>query len=160
MVKFTFQSVFGNSRQNPRHASARDLIGQHQNKRFYVTEIVLPLGFTADIIFRSERSDDRKYVCGSQARWGLAAQIALSCIVCCIFNIISILFNCSDTATRVAKAMVRAIAGCFAKFALFLEFRARTRPQDLWPFLLSEAGLKFLIWTQGEIGLGSMILLS
>ena len=30
-------------------------------------EIVLALGF-ADVIFRSERSDDRKYVCGSQAR--------------------------------------------------------------------------------------------
>ena len=61
-VKFTFQSAFGNSRRNPRHFSARgreeslemysffDLIGQHQNKRFYVTEIVLPLGF-ADAIF-------------------------------------------------------------------------------------------------------------
>ena len=42
-------------------------IGLHQNKRFYVTEIVLPLGF-ADAIFRRERSDDRKCVCGSQAR--------------------------------------------------------------------------------------------
>ena len=30
-------------------------------------EIVLALGF-ADVIFRRERSDDRKYVCGSQAR--------------------------------------------------------------------------------------------
>ena len=35
-------------------------------KRFYVSEIVLPLEF-ADVIFRSERRDDRKYVCGSQA---------------------------------------------------------------------------------------------
>ena len=43
-----------------------DLIGEDQNKRFYVTEIVLPLMF-ADVIFRRERSDDRKYVCGSQA---------------------------------------------------------------------------------------------
>ena len=43
------------------------LIGQHQNKRFHVTEIVLPLVF-ADAIFRRERSDDRKYVCCSQAR--------------------------------------------------------------------------------------------
>ena len=39
-------------------------------------------------------------------------------------------------------------------FALFRESRARTRPQDLWPFLISETGLEFLIWTQGEIGLG------
>ena len=36
-------------------------------------------------------------------------------------------------------------------FALFPEFGARTRPQDLWPFLISETGLKFLIWTQGKI---------
>ena len=43
-----------------------DLIGQHQNKRLYVTEIVLPLGF-ADAIFRKERNDDRKCVCCSQA---------------------------------------------------------------------------------------------
>ena len=35
-------------------------------------------------------------------------------------------------------------------FALFPEFGARTRPQDLWPFLILETGLKFLIWTQGE----------
>ena len=33
-------------------------------------------------------------------------------------------------------------------FALFLELGARTRPQDLWPFLISETRLKFLIWTQ------------
>ena len=37
-------------------------------------------------------------------------------------------------------------------FALFLELRVRTRPQDLWPFLILETGLKFLIWTQREIG--------
>ena len=36
-------------------------------------------------------------------------------------------------------------------FALFLEFGARTRPQDLWPVLISETVLKFLTWTQGEI---------
>ena len=43
-----------------------DLIGQHQNKRFYVTEIVWLLEF-ADAIFRRERSDDRKCVCCLQA---------------------------------------------------------------------------------------------
>ena len=38
-------------------------------------------------------------------------------------------------------------------FALFLEFRARTRPQDLcFFFFILETVLKFLIWTQGEIG--------
>ena len=76
VVKFTFQAVFGNSRRNPRHLSARshlscilsfDGTGQHQNKRFYViTEIVLSLGF-AGAIFRRERSDDRKCVCCWQA---------------------------------------------------------------------------------------------
>ena len=40
-------------------------------------------------------------------------------------------------------------------FALFLEFGARTRPQDLLPFLISEIGLKFLIWTQDEIRPGN-----
>ena len=37
-----------------------DLIGEHQNKRLYVTEIILSLMF-ADVFFRRERSDDRKY---------------------------------------------------------------------------------------------------
>ena len=46
-----------------------DLIGEHQNKRFYVTEIVLSLMFV-DVIFRRERSDDWKYVCDSQASCG------------------------------------------------------------------------------------------
>ena len=40
-------------------------------------------------------------------------------------------------------------------FALFPEFGARIRPQDLWPFLISETGLKFLIWTQGKIHPGN-----
>ena len=45
-------------------------------------------------------------------------------------------FNCSDTALRVAKAiMIGAKVNffCSAILALFLEFRARNRPQDLWP---------------------------
>ena len=36
-------------------------------------------------------------------------------------------------------------------FALFSEFGARTRFQDLWPFVISETGLKFLRRTQGKI---------
>ena len=51
VVKFMFQSVFGNSRRNPRHFGARGRgeslelysILWSDNKRFYVTEIVLPL---------------------------------------------------------------------------------------------------------------------
>ena len=77
VVKFAFQNVFGNSpkvqdismrevaRSHSNCILSFDLIGQHRNKRFYVTEIVLQLGFT-DAIFRRERSDDRKCVCCSQ----------------------------------------------------------------------------------------------
>ena len=32
--------------------------------------------------------------------------MVLSCIACCIFHIISIPFNCSNTTLRVAKAMI------------------------------------------------------
>ena len=40
-------------------------------------------------------------------------------------------------------------------FALFPKFGAKTRPQDLRPFLISETGLNFLIRTQGEIDPGN-----
>ena len=79
-VKFTFQSIYlvtlAKIQDTPTRELARshsicilsfDLTGQHQNKRFYATEIVLPLWF-ADVIFWRERSDDQKYVCCSQAR--------------------------------------------------------------------------------------------
>ena len=73
---------------------------------------------------------------------------------CCIFRIISIAINCSDSALRVAKAMIGAKFIIFVfRMSAFLSLCAGTRPQDLWPFLISETGLKFLIWTQGEIGL-------
>ena len=72
-------------------------------------------------------------VTGMKAGWILAARMALSCIAYCVFHIISIPFNCIDTALRVVKAMVGAKLEflCFTVFALFLEFRARTRPEDL-----------------------------
>jgi len=56
-------------------------------------------------------------------------------------------FNWSDTALRIAKAMkgTKVKIFCFAMFALFLKFGARTRPQHLWPFLILETRLKFLI---------------
>ena len=96
-------------------------------------------------------------VTGIKAGWILAVWMALSCFACCIFHIISILFNCSDTALGVAEAMIgmKVKFFCFTMFALFLVFGARSRPQDLWPFLISETELKFLIWTQGEIPPGS-----
>ena len=37
--------------------------------------------------------------------------------------------------------------------AYFLEIRARTNSSR--PFFISETGLKFLIWTQSEIGPGN-----
>lgn len=43
-------------------------------------------------------------------------------------------------------------------FALFLKFGATTRHHDLWPFLISETGLRFLIRTQGEIRLDKRVI--
>ena len=41
-----------------------------------------------------------------KAGWILMVRMVLSCIACCIFHIISIPFNCSNTTLRVAKAMI------------------------------------------------------
>ena len=74
--------------------------------------------------------------------------MASSCIACCIFHIINIAFNRSDTALYKSSRSYdrsKVIILCFAMFPLFLEFGARTRPQDLWPFLISDTGLEFLI---------------
>ena len=74
VVKFTFQSVFGNSLRNPRHFSAR---GREESLELYSIlwsdwptskQKVLRHGNRfaariADVIFRRERSDDRKCVC-------------------------------------------------------------------------------------------------
>ena len=61
--------------------------------------------------------------------WVLRINSVPSFFVCCIFHIISIPFNCSDTAIRVAKTMIGAkvITLCFVIFASFLELRTRTR---------------------------------
>ena len=80
-------------------------------------------------------------VTGMKAGWILVVWMALSCIACYIFHIMSIPFNISDTALRVAKAMIGAEVSpclfCFLNWAPEL--------------LISETGLKVLIWTQGEI---------
>ena len=55
----------------------------------------------------------------------LAARMTLSCLACCVFYIISIPFNCSDTALRVARSMVG--AKVINMFVLFCEFLAGTR---------------------------------
>ena len=96
VVKFTFQIVFIVTLAKIQDTPARevamshskcilsfDLIGEHQSKMFYVREIVLSLMF-ADVIFRRERSDDRKYVCGSQATIAFKIEqmrVYLSCLI-------------------------------------------------------------------------------
>ena len=72
--------------------------------------------------------------------------MASSCIACCNFHIISILFNCSDTALRVTEAMIgpRVKIFVFRHVCFVLKFGASTRAQDRWPFLISETRLKFL----------------
>ena len=73
--------------------------------------------------------------------WILVVWMALSWIACCIFHIISIPFNCSDTALRVTKAMIgMKVSPCLLCFS------------NLAPeLLISETGLKFLIWTPGKL---------
>ena len=58
--------------------------------------------------------------------------------------------SCDNPKTRKLEFL------CFAMFSLFLEFGARTRHHDLWPFLISETGLKFVIRTGGEIRSGKL----
>ena len=68
---------------------------------------------------------------------------------CCIFHIISIPFNCSDTALRVAKAMIgtkvmifvfRHVCSSVARIFVLFSYR-----KPGWNFS----------WTQGEIGPGN-----
>ena len=76
----------------------------------------------------------------------MVVRMASSCIACCNFHIISIPFNYSDTALRVTEAMIgpKVKIFVFCHVCFVLKFGARTRPQDLWPFRISETGLKFL----------------
>ena len=72
-------------------------------------------------------------VTGMKAGW-ILAQMASPCIACCIFRIIIIPVNCSDTALRVAKAMIGAKVIIFVfRMSAFLSLCAGTRPQDHWP---------------------------
>ena len=72
VVKFTFQSVFGNSRQNPRHTSAR---GREESLELYsflwsdlpTSKQKVAARVRRRSVFRRERNDDRIYVCCSQA---------------------------------------------------------------------------------------------
>ena len=84
--------------------------------------------------------------------------MALSCIACSIFHIISIPFNCSDTAIRVAKAVIgtKVITLCLVKFALFLEFRARTRSRSsAFCHLGNRAEISYMNPRRNKIGPGN-----
>ena len=68
-------------------------------------------------------------VTGMKAGW-ILAQMASPCIACCIFRIISIPVNCSDSALRVAKAMLGAkfIIFVFRMSALFVPLCQNSSP--------------------------------
>jgi len=71
--------------------------------------------------------------------WIFRNKMASSCFACCIFLVINIPVNFTESAIRIAKRVIGAkvIILCFDMFALFLEPCARTRSQDLRPFLIS-----------------------
>ena len=94
---------------------------------------------------------------GWTAGWILAVRMASSCIACCIFHIISIPFNCSDTALRVTDAKIGPKVKIFVfRYVCFVSrIWRQNSSQDLWPFLISETRLKFLIWTQSKIHPGN-----
>ena len=68
-------------------------------------------------------------VTGMKAGW-ILAQMASPCIACCIFRIIGIPVNCSDTALRVAKTMIGAkvIIFVFRVSALFVPLCQNSSP--------------------------------
>ena len=85
--------------------------------------------------------------------------MASSCINCCIFHIISIPFNCrSDIAWRVTKAMIGPKVKIFVfRLVCFVSriWRQNSSSGYLAFSHLGNRGLKFLIWTQGEINPGN-----
>ena len=96
------------------------------------------------------------------------AQMASCCFAHCIFHIISIPFNRSDSAIRVAKATIGAkvITLYFALVALFHEFRARTR-SDLfssresgWNFSYEPQEISSLMQWSGHLASRSFYLLA
>ena len=70
----------------------------------------------------------------NKAGWILAAQIASSRIACCILRIISIPFNCSDTALRVCRSYDRFESYSFCvspRLLCFLNFAPELAPGSL-----------------------------
>ena len=68
--------------------------------------------------------------------WILVVWMALSCIACCIFHIISILFNCSDAALGVAESMI----GVKVNFFVFCHVCVVSR---IWCQISSPGSLAF-----------------
>ena len=62
-----------------------------------------------------------------------------------------------DTALRVTDAKMGPKVKIFVfRYVCFVSrIWRQNSSQDLWPFLISETGLKFLIWTQGKIHPGN-----
>ena len=97
-------------------------------------------------------------VTGMKAGWILTARMALSELALpAVFYRHKNPINYSDTAFRVAEVMMGAKVkiSVFCHVCLVSGIWCRSRPQNLWPFLISETGLKFLIWTQSEIHPGN-----
>ena len=75
------------------------------------------------------------------------APMASACIACCIFHIVSIPFNCSDRVLRVTEAMIGPKVNFFVFGGVCFVSRIwrHILSPDLWPFVISETGLKFLL---------------
>ena len=82
--------------------------------------------------------------------WILAVRLASSSIACCIFHIMSIPFNCSDTALRVTEAMIDPKVNFFCISPCLLCF-SNIAP-ELFPRIFGLFSSWYLIWSQGETG--------
>ena len=78
----------------------------------------------------------------------LVVRMASSCIACCIFHITSIPFNCSDTALRVAEAMIG------TKVKIFVFLHVALFP-NLAPELVPRIFGLFSLGTKGKIRPGN-----
>ena len=83
-----------------------------------------------------------------------------SCIACCIFHVISIPFNCSDTTLKVTEAMIGLKVKIFV-FTLspcllcFSNLVPELIPRIFDLFSFRNPGWNFSLWTQGEIHPGN-----
>ena len=85
-------------------------------------------------------------VTGMKAVWILTARMASSCIPCWIFHIMSIPFNCSDTALRVVDTMMGAKVIIFVfRHVCFVSriSRQNSSPGSLFFFSFRKPGWNF-----------------